>query len=237
MPPRVREQPGPVSPLRVMALCLDAVDVERMAAFWSALLGLRVERRGELARLLGDEADHVVWVNPVPQAKAVKHRVHLDVHVAAVADVLALGATVLDDGQPWTVLADPEGGELCAFVRTPAQLPAYRLYEIVVDCADPCALGAWWAAAFGVELSEDPAEGYTWIEDVPGLGRELVFVPVSEPRQGPNRVHLDVVGRRAEVLAAGATLVRGRDEEIGWDVLADPEGNEFCVFDTDDEPA
>jgi Glyoxalase-like domain len=45
-----------------------------------------------------------------------------------------------------------------------------------------------------------------------------------------NRMHLDVVGDTAELLGLGATLVRVRDEEIDWDILADPEGNEFCVF-------
>lgn len=43
-------------------------------------------------------------------------------------------------------------------------------------------------------------------------------------------MHLDVIGDRDELLAMGAALVRARDAEIGWDVLADPEGNEFCVF-------
>ena len=63
----------------------------------------------------------------MPEPRTVKQRVHLDVHVAAVADLVDLGATVLDDSQRWTVLADPEGGELCAFVRDPASLPDYRL--------------------------------------------------------------------------------------------------------------
>ena len=45
-----------------------------------------------------------------------------------------------------------------------------------------------------------------------------------------NRMHLDVVGDKAELLSLRATMVRARDEEIDWDILADPEGNEFCVF-------
>ena len=45
-----------------------------------------------------------------------------------------------------------------------------------------------------------------------------------------NRLHLDVTGDKAELLGLGATLVRPRDEDIEWDILADPEGNEFCVF-------
>jgi hypothetical protein len=43
-------------------------------------------------------------------------------------------------------------------------------------------------------------------------------------------MHWDVWGETETFLAAGARLLRGRDDEIGWDVLADPEGNEFCVF-------
>ena len=60
---------------------------------------------------------------------------------------------------------------------------------------------------------------------------ELVFGAVPEPKTVKNRIHWDVWGDTSELLAAGATLLRARDDhEIGWDVLADPEGNEFCVF-------
>ena len=54
---------------------------------------------------------------------------------------------------------------------------------------------------------------------------------MPEPKRVKNRVHWDVDGldRRAAG-APGATLLRARDDEIGWDVLADVEGNEFCVF-------
>ncbi len=59
----------------------------------------------------------------------------------------------------------------------------------------------------------------------------LIWVnPVVEPKTVKNRVHLDVVGDSTALQAAGATLLRARDAEIGWDVLADPEGNEFCCF-------
>ena len=55
--------------------------------------------------------------------------------------------------------------------------------------------------------------------------------PVPEPKTVKNRLHWDVRGDVDELIAAGARLLRARDEEISWDVLADPEGNEFCVFD------
>ena len=45
-----------------------------------------------------------------------------------------------------------------------------------------------------------------------------------------NRMHMDIYGDTQQILAAGARLVRARGGDIEWDVLADPEGNEFCVF-------
>ena len=68
------------------------------------------------------------------------------------------------------------------------------------------------------------------IEDPAGAGPLIWVNPVPEPKTVENRVHLDVVGDAAALRAAGATLVRARDTDIEWDVLADPEGNEFCCF-------
>jgi Glyoxalase-like domain len=147
-----------------------------------------------------------------------------------VSDLVDLGATILDETQPWTVLADPEGGELCAFVRYPARLPDYRLYEVVVDSPDPVPIATWWADRYGTEVHHDRAEGVSWIKP-PSMPCELVFAHVPEPKTVKNRVHWDVRGEFTELLDGGARLVRARDEEISWNVLADPEGNEFCVFD------
>jgi hypothetical protein len=66
-----------------------------------------------------------------------------------------------------------------------------------------------------------------------------VFINVPEPKTVKNRIHWDVYADPEDMLAAGATLLRPRDEDytpgsaklIGWHVMADPEGNEFCVFD------
>ncbi len=68
------------------------------------------------------------------------------------------------------------------------------------------------------------------IVDPAGVGPLIWLNPVPEPKNGKNRMHLDVIGDRNELLGLGATLIRARDAEIDWDVLADPEGNEFCVF-------
>ena len=216
-------------------LCLDAVDVTVAADFWSQPLNLAVERRGDVCRLVDGVDEHDLWINPVPDPRSVKHRVHLDVNVVSVADLLALGATVIDDTQPWTVLADPEGGEFCAFVRDPEQLSHHlRLYELVIDSADPGRIGGWWAERFGVEVQHGTEDDFCWIEDGPGMPWAMVFTRVPEPKSAKNRVHWDVWGETSALVGAGATLLRARDAEIGWDVLADPDGNEFCVFAADD---
>ena len=211
-------------------LCIDATDPEVLARFWAAALGLRAESTGGDFRLVGEVPEHTLWVNKVPEPRSVKQRVHIDVHVAAVSDLIKLGAIIVDEAQPWTVLADPEGGELCAFVRDPDALPDYRIYEVVVDAADPVTIASWWAERYNADVCHDQDRGFSWIDEVSGMPWPMVFQSVPEPKTVKNRIHWDVWGETATFLAAGATLLRGRDDEIGWDVLADPEGNEFCVF-------
>jgi Glyoxalase-like domain len=211
-------------------LCIDATNPEVLANFWAAALGLRAEPNGDDFRLVDDVPEHTLWVNKVPEPRIVKQRVHLDVHVAAVTDLTDLGAVILDETQPWTVLADPEGGELCAFVRDLQSLPDYRVYEVVVDSADPARIASWWAERYACEVCHDQDRGFSWIDGAPGMPWAMVFQWVPETKTVKNRVHWDVWGETENVLAAGARLLRSRDDEIGWDVLADPEGNEFCVF-------
>jgi len=213
-------------------LCLDAEDQRTLGDFWAAVIGLRVETSPGKVSLEG-AADHQrVWVNAVDRIKSVKHRVHLDVCAASVADLEALGATVLeraeDTGFGWTVMADPEGGKLCCFVREPDALPAYRLHGLGVDCVDPAAQAAWWGRVLGrpVTTYEGDPELLTLEHATPDPVLTLDFVRVPERRLGPNRVHWDLVGDVDALLAAGATRLWDTD---GWSVLADPEGNEFCV--------
>ena len=134
---------------RFKELCLDVVgDGEAMGRFWAGATGCTYDPGGpdEPGDVVGPEEGMGIALCPVPEPRTVKHRVHLDVHTDSVETLLALGATRApgypDDG--WTVLLDPEGGELCAFVR-PEPLPAYRTYELGVDAADPERIARWWA--------------------------------------------------------------------------------------------
>jgi Glyoxalase-like domain len=219
-----------VEPISFKDLCIDAVRPEVLAAFWAPALGLRAEQSGSEFRLVDDVPEHTLWVNKVPEPRTVKQRVHMDVYVAAVSELTDLGAVILDQTHPWTVLADPEGGELCAFVRDSDSLPDYRVYEVVVDSADPVAITSWWGEQYGCEVCHDRDRGFSWIDGASGMPWAMVFQWVPEPKTVKNRVHWDVWGETESLISAGARLLRSRNDEIGWDVLADPEGNEFCVF-------
>ena len=212
-------------------LCIDTADPGRMGPFWGAALGLTVKALddGDYA-LTGPTPEHLVWINTVPDPLTTKQRIHLDLKAASIAEYEALGAGRADPSAEfaWTVMRDPEGGELCLFVKDDP--PIQRLYEIVVDTADPAAQARWWAEAFGAKAVHDRM-GYSYIEDIPGAPMESIdFVPVPEPKTVKNRIHWDVHGSVPALAAAGATVLRAADDVTSWTVMADPEGNEFCVF-------
>lgn len=111
--------------------------------------------------------------------------------------------------------------------------PEVVLGIVVVDCADPEPLAAFWGELLGRKIThrEEPYVGLEW---APRFGAGLVFQRVDEPKTGKNRVHTDIIcadinatakrveelgGRRAEGYAAGNFIV-----------MQDPEDNEFCLI-------
>jgi Glyoxalase-like domain len=217
---------------RFKDLCLDAVDVTRMGEFWAAILGRAWEAKDDGDGVLtGETPGHTIWVNGVPEPKTAKNRVHLDIYARSLTELEALGAIAVATFPRWTVMADPEGGEFCAFLRD--ELPAERLHGLVIDCADPAAQARWWSDVYGAGITDN--DGWFTLKDVPGMPIQTMdFVPVPEPKTVKNRVHWDVtipaVQSVAALVEAGATLLREPGGDIGWHVLADPEGNEFCAF-------
>ncbi len=113
--------------------------------------------------------------------------------------------------------------------------------QVIIDAVDPEALGAWWAEALGwVVLSTDPDE--CEIRSHPDRTPGLLFVPIREGKTVKNRLHLDFRpdDREAEVSrleALGATRIDIGQGEQTWVVMADPEGNEFCVLRPASRPA
>jgi predicted enzyme related to lactoylglutathione lyase len=109
--------------------------------------------------------------------------------------------------------------------------------HVTIDCADPYRISGFWARVLGSELSEHdkPGDPEALVRSE-GIG--LLFIRVPEGKAVKNRLHLDLQpqdrSRDEEVeriLALGAVLVadQRRPDGTGWAVLADPEGNEFCV--------
>jgi Glyoxalase-like domain len=220
-----------VASARFTKISIDAVDPAVVGPFWAAVLGLRwaPADNGE-GGVHGEGSRPVLWVNRVPGAKQVKNRVHLDVYAAALADLQALGSSVVlpaGEDRGWTIMADPEGGEFCAFLRPGP--PSPRLHGLVVDCTDPAPLARFWARLLGGRVQDDP-RGFSTAVDVPGMPFTFDFVPVPEPKTVANRVHWDLVAADVRPLVAGgATVLRQPGGDIDWYVLADPEGNEFCA--------
>jgi predicted enzyme related to lactoylglutathione lyase len=107
--------------------------------------------------------------------------------------------------------------------------------SIVLDCADPEALTGFWAAALGWQHTG--SAGAYAVLAAPD-GQKLLLQHVSEPKVGKNRMHLDLHAPDIEAEATrleglGARRLSAARRELGstWIVMADPEGNEFCVCD------
>jgi len=125
---------------------------------------------------------------------------------------------------------------------------ASRFTELVVDCRDPERLAAFWCAVLDfkvIDRSGSMVEIGSWVPTVEEIRARqmpptLLFIQVPEGRTVKNRLHLDVspidgstedeVTRLLGLGAARTDVGQGSDRS--WVVMADPEGNEFCVLRT-----
>jgi len=112
---------------------------------------------------------------------------------------------------------------------------ALRFSEICVDANDIHALASWWSQALGWP-AEPTDDGDVALRAPAGAGPDWLFLPVPDDRVVKNRIHFDFTpdDQQAEVdrlIGLGARHVDiGQSGEEGWVVLADPEGNEFCIL-------
>jgi len=120
---------------------------------------------------------------------------------------------------------------------------ALRLQCITVDAQDPLALAQFWAEALGWKIGEDINEIEVWIErelgDPQNTGfPDILFLKNSTPKNGKNRLHLDLrpddqaaeVARLEKLGAKQIDIGQSAEPTCTWVVMADPEGNEFCVL-------
>jgi predicted enzyme related to lactoylglutathione lyase len=107
---------------------------------------------------------------------------------------------------------------------------------LVLDCADPEALAGFWAQALGLKRVGH-AGNYVLLASIEGGLPRLLLQGVDEPKAGKNRMHLDIETRDldgdvAKLEAIGAKRIEDAprfEHNCKWVVMADPEGNEFCV--------
>ncbi|HMK98531.1 MAG TPA: VOC family protein [Acidimicrobiales bacterium] len=233
-------------PTRLIEVVVDALDVTAQAEFWSQALGWALAEPGPLDQEryltppIGSGWPGISFV-PVNEPKTVKNRLHFDLsrgsdQARTVERVLGLGAREVDIGQgdvPWVVLADPEGNEFCVLAE---DSPGSSLFQVSLDASDPDAQARFWVAASGWQLVA--RESWGVVLRPPTEMARLAMGPPLAPKGVKNRLHLDVApfpgdDQAQEVdslIAAGASRVDIGQGEVPWEVLADPEGNEFCVL-------
>ncbi|PPK71372.1 hypothetical protein CLV40_101562 [Actinokineospora auranticolor] len=227
---------------------LKARDDAALGRFWAAVLDWVVFHEGPGSTALGPAG--FAWPDPdalcldvvaVPDPEAVRGRVRLDLAAASathqaelVARLVASGAKRVGGGdEPWTTLTDPEGNVFR--VRRETDRDTGPIAAVVVGCADPRAMARFWGTAMAWtthEARDDRAR----LRAATGIGPYLEFVP--DPLVTRNRFHLDLTpSPRADHPAEVARLrtLGAADADIGqgavpWAVLADPEGNRFCVL-------
>ena len=140
---------------------------------------------------------------------------------------------------PWTVLADPEGNEFCVLEPRELYFDTGPVAAIVTDCADPDALARFWAEAAGLAGS-GPTTTSPGCARPTGSGPYLEFAPRLRSARR-SRTAGTPTSRRTSATTSPAEVARlrgpgpprpmsGQGPDVPWTVLADPEGNEFCVL-------
>ncbi len=222
----------------------------RLARFWAATLDwdIHEETDGEVSLFPTDGTRFAFSFLPVPEPKTGKNRIHLDLvsespeHQSEMVDrLIALGARRVDIGQSsdvdHVVLADPEGNEFCVVLRGDFLATTDLIGAIVFEPADPI-VGRFWSEATGWPIVYDQ-DGDTAIREPDGRGPFVTFgPPTGAAKTGKNRLHLDIApptdgDQDAEVerlIALGARRIDIGQGDVSWVVLADPEGNEYCVL-------
>jgi predicted enzyme related to lactoylglutathione lyase len=238
---------------RAVHVVVDAAHPRRQARFWADALGWELRDDPDEPEVMpagfaypGTAALPLVFV-PVPWPKTVKNRVHFDMattseqdHTAQVKRLLSLGAVKADIGQgdvPWEVLADPEGNEFCVLEPRPVYRDTGRVAAVVVDSEDPAALAAFWADATGWTMRESELD-FASLRSPADEGPYLEFLRTRDAKTVKNRIHVDVapppdgdsLAEAGQLRRAGAVPADVGQGEVGWVVLGDPEGNEFCVL-------
>ncbi|MBN1094054.1 VOC family protein [Blastococcus sp. TML/M2B] len=233
-------------PSTLVALTVAAHDPAALARFWSGLLGWAEtdDPRGGVALLPSDDTGFGLRFTPTSEPKVQPNQMHVDLTSGSpeeqqqtVALALELGGRHIDIGQRpeegHVVLADPEGNEFCVIGAGNAFLAECGFLGAVASDGSR-EVGLFWSAALDWPLVWDQDQE-TAIRSPHGGPKITWGGPPVRPKAPRNRLHLDLQAtddRDAEVerlVALGATRLDGGHEDGGV-LLADPDGNEFCLL-------
>src|SRR5688572_17732535 len=236
-------------PSHLLALCFDANDPRRLARFWAGVLGWEMadDPNDGIALLPSDDTGFRIRFLPTQEQKSGRNRMHFDLTSTSlddqqqtVARSLELGGRHIDVGQrpeeDHVVLADPEGNEFCV-IGPDNKFLADCGFIGALACDGSQEVGYFWAKALDWPLVWDQDQE-TAIRSPHGGPKITWGGPPVKEKTGKNRLHFDLappVGgdQQAEVerlVSLGATHVDIGQGDVSWVVLADPDGNEFCVL-------
>ncbi len=236
--------------LRLVSLTWDSQGPARLAAFWAEALEWRIAPHTpeRLTVTPTDATDFAFTFAASDEGKVGANRIHLDLSTQSLDDqhetaarLVSLGASRVDIGQGpdarHIVLADPDGNAFCVlepgnkFVTSASRVGS-------LTCDGTRAVGCFWSQALASPLVwEHNQETAIRIPD--GAQQFVTWGgPPVPAKRGKNRLHLDVAprpggDREAEVeslLSLGASLIDIGQRDAEWTVMADPDGNEFCVY-------
>ncbi|MGH3432146.1 MAG: VOC family protein [Thermocrispum sp.] len=233
----------------LLAVCFDANDPLGLARFWAGVLGWEMadDARDGVALLPSDDSGFRMRFVSTQEQKAGPNQIHFDLTSTSLEDQqqtvarsLGLGARHIDIGQrpeeDHVVLADPEGNEFCV-IEPGNNFLADCGFIGAVNCDGTQEVGYFWSEALGWPLVWDQDEE-TAIQSPHGGSKIAWGGPPVRPSIGKNRLHLDLAppvdgDQQAEVdrlVSLGATRIDIGQGEVSWVVMADPDGNEFCVL-------
>ncbi len=236
-------------PSRLAALTVAANDPQRLASFWSALLGWQPAGgpADGITLVPDDDTGFDLRFVPTTEPKTSQNQMHVDLTSTSLDDqrrtearALELGGRHTDVGQrpdePHVVLADPEGNEFCVIEPGNGFL-ADCGFVGALACDGSQQVGYFWAAALDWPLVWDQDQE-TAIRSPHGGPKITWGGPPLDPKFGRNRLHLDLAppvdgDQQAEVerlVALGATHIAGGRADADRIEMADPDGNEFCVL-------
>jgi predicted enzyme related to lactoylglutathione lyase len=233
---------------RLWSVEFDANDRVALARFWAAALGwVYAEDKDYSSITGGDGTLRRLGFVTAPNEKKSANWMHFDLASKSIEDqrdtverLVDLGAHHIDVGQgsdsDHVVLADPEGNEFCVLEPGNSFVDDAGLLGSLTCDGSPT-VGYFWSNVLGWPLVWDQ-DDETAIRSPDG-GLFITFGgPPASPKHAKNRLHIDIAppndgDQRAEIdrlVSLGATRIDIGQGDVSWVVMADPDGNEFCVL-------